>query len=177
MKALPLPATDVLRATFDYDPISGLLIWKVCNCFGERRKGKEAGTVSTKDGYKRFKWNGRRFLTHRVIWKLVYGVDPGDQIDHDDGNRANNAIGNLRDATRPQNQQNRHVVAGALPKGVYFDKDRSMFVAQIKTRQRKQYIGSFATSTAAHDAYVAEAKRHFGEFACAGDFTKKDVFA
>jgi hypothetical protein len=48
-------------------------------------------------------------MAHRIIWKIVTGNDPAEQIDHKDGNCDNNAWQNLREASQPQNQWNTKV--------------------------------------------------------------------
>lgn len=168
MRTIPLPSVDYLRSRFEYNSETGDLFWKNCACNGGRRTGLPAGTVSKVDGYRRVKLDGRRYLTHRIIWKLVTGRDPTANVDHKDGRRAHNRAHNLRDATSTENQRNRHIVTGPWPKGVYLDKERDAFVAQIRSPHRKQYLGTFDTPEAAHVAYLAAARADFGAFACAG---------
>jgi hypothetical protein len=56
----------------------------------------------------RFKFKGKRFLVHRIVWVLNFGSIPSDlQIDHIDGNPFNNTIENLRLVTPSLNQRNR----------------------------------------------------------------------
>ena len=49
--------------------------------------------------------NGKKYKTHRIIWKMVHGYDP-DYIDHIDGNPLNNHIDNLREVKHFENRRN-----------------------------------------------------------------------
>lgn len=57
------------------------------------------------DGYIRLWCNGRLRMKHRLIFFLVHGIlpKPGEEIDHIDKNRANNAVNNLCIASKRVN--------------------------------------------------------------------------
>lgn len=56
----------------------------------------DCGFVDT-DGYYRVSFQYKALMTHRIIWELLNGPIPkGHFIDHEDGNRSNNKIENLR---------------------------------------------------------------------------------
>lgn len=57
-------------------------------------------------GYRRVRLLGQSWAEHRVIWKMVHGVDPVGVIDHINGIRDDNRIANLRDVTPAQNGLN-----------------------------------------------------------------------
>lgn len=70
-----------------------------------------------------------------MIWAMLVGEIPeGYDIDHIDGNRANNHISNLRLATRVENQRNARKrcdnTSGA--KGVSFHKPSGKWRSQIR---------------------------------------------
>ncbi len=80
-----------------YDPETGIL----------RRKsnGKVAGGV-TSSGYITVLVNGRRYLAHRVIWLMLYGEWPPEQIDHINRIRHDNRAVNLRAVSHAENMGN-----------------------------------------------------------------------
>jgi hypothetical protein len=91
-----------------------------------------------------------RYQEHRLIWKVVKGVEPPLYIDHIDGDRGNNRIENLRAATSSQNAFHGKVssrnTSGIV--GVYLDirpgkADR--WRAYISVHRRQIKLGSFGT--------------------------------
>ncbi len=103
---------------YDESSPSGLR-WKVVK--GLSRVVEPGDVVGTRD--KRGYWsfvlsaNGtkKRRYCHRVIWMMFNGeITPDIEVDHEDGNRQNNKIGNLRLADRKLNGRN----AGQNPRNV-----------------------------------------------------------
>jgi hypothetical protein len=77
-----------------YDLETGVFVWN------RARRGVRtgvAGCAKSSDGYHRIRIQKKLYLSHRVAWLYVYGVWPSNQLDHIDGNKANNAILNLRE--------------------------------------------------------------------------------
>lgn len=150
-----------LRKQVAYDPVTGALSWITS------KRGRPAGPITnmSASGYIELMFMGVRLRGHRVAWALHYGYWPEQMLDHIDGNRANNAISNLRLTDYTENAQNRRTshkrrASGnsGLPLGVTREAGRRKFIAQICTRGKRQYLGSFDTPELAHMAYL-EAKR------------------
>ena len=163
-KANPLPSQAELDELFSYEPLTGVLRHKKANA---RYLGKEAGTIKTTKGYRVVHINGTNYRAQRVIWMLVYGVDPGEYlVDHKDTDRLNNRLTNLRLANHSQSNANcRGWSRSGLPKGVRRMKGcKARFEASITANKVFHYLGSFPTPALAHEAYCAAAKQHFGEF-------------
>jgi hypothetical protein len=103
----------------------------------------------------------QHFYAHRLAWLYMMGRWPEGQIDHINGDRADNRFCNLREVSDGINKQNRHAAqadneCGFL--GVHWNKQAQRWQAELKTNGRKTYICRFDTPEQAHAAYVA-AKR------------------
>lgn len=148
----------------NYEAATGVFRWRVTN--RRARAGVEAGTIHWK-GYRDIIVDGNHFLAHRLVWMYIYGHWPIDQIDHINGNRLDNRLVNLREATNTQNQQNQRRprsdnksgFLGVSPSG----NNRSPWRAQIAHHGRKIYLGEFTTKEDAHTAYLT-AKQHLHPF-------------
>lgn len=77
-----------------------------CAVWNKRFSGRDAFTSNKGGGRKVSPVFGRICLAHRVAWAIHYGEWPVMQIDHIDGNPANNRIANLRDVSSSVNAQN-----------------------------------------------------------------------
>jgi len=84
--------------------LHSIFLYKDGNLY--RNKTGKLASVKRKDGYKRTCVNGKRYLSHRIIFMMFYGYMP-KYLDHIDGNPSNNNIENLREATPSQNQWNK----------------------------------------------------------------------
>jgi len=75
---------------------------------------------------------------------MVYGYWP-NQIDHIDGDRANNSLHNLRDVTNQINSMNIKIpssnTSGHI--GVCWDKSRNKWLAHITVDQKLKNLGRF----------------------------------
>lgn len=150
-----------LRENVAYEPETGAFLWK------KRRMGRTLGKVlgtTVWPGYVVIKVDQVVYYAHRLAWLYVHGEWPHGQIDHIDGDKANNAIANLRDATSSQNaagRRSKRTIApsrGVMPHG-------AGFVARIHHKGVRHYLGYFSTLEAAKAAYEAKAKEIHGEFA------------
>jgi len=149
------------RLTFllNYDPETGAFTWK--NVTTNRVKVGSVAGCPDLDGYILIGIDGKLYKAHRLALFYVTGVMPTLDVDHRDGNTANNRFGNLREVPRSINAQNQRKVQ---PKnktskylGVSFD--RGLFIAQIMVDGVRHRLGRFATEEAAHEAYVAAKRR------------------
>lgn len=166
--SLPLPPQEVLREAFDYDAETGHLTWRyragAPSPTNARDVGRRAGGLRG-DGSRTVRVNGVAYAEHRIIWKLLTGQDPPCEIDHRNGDPADNSAANLRLATRSQNGANTKA-RGPWPKGVCYDRSRKRFAAKMKVGKRTVNLGRFDTPAEAAKAYASAAGRVWGEYTC-----------
>lgn len=152
-----------LKQVLDYDEATGDFRWKVRT--PRTNVGDVAGVIST-TGYRYMSVDGAKFLAHRLAWFYVLGRWPQSQIDHINGDPADNRIANLREATNAQNGHNAKVGRRNTTgfKGV--SRHRSgRFLARITVNYHVIPLGLFGTAEEAAAAYQAAAEKHHGEFA------------
>ncbi|MFQ6183638.1 HNH endonuclease signature motif containing protein [Sinorhizobium meliloti] len=165
-----------VNSVLGYEAESGLLFWKErprsmfttegsWKIWNARFAGKEAFT-SFKDGYKRGCIFYRHVRAHRVAWMLSHGVWPSGEIDHIDGDRANNKLENLRDVPGAENRKNarrpRNNISGVV--GVSWRKDTRKWSARVKIGGRVKCLGDFKSfDEAVATRKLAESKYGFHE--------------
>lgn len=156
---------DRVLEALAYEPQTGVFRWRISP--GRRvRPGKVAGSLNAK-GHRFIQLDGERHAAHRLAWLIVKGVWPTDEIDHRDLNKDNNSIGNLREATRPQNVANTPIRSdnSSGVKGVHFHCKRGKWCAVIGVNGRKIHVGDFDTLEAAAEARAKAANDLHKEFA------------
>lgn len=95
---------DEALKVFNYS--NGKLYWKIKSSY-RLNIGDEAGYLKS-SGYVAIAYAGKVYRAHRLIYLMFNGVIP-KTLDHINGNRSDNRIENLREATDSQNQHNRKV--------------------------------------------------------------------
>ncbi len=171
MKEIP---TDLLRQLLRYEPETGKLFWLVrdsslfrdtpnktaeqhCRGWNKRFAGAEAFTADGVKGCKCGRILGVGYYAHRVAYALHEGEWPENEIDHEDGNRANNRWKNLRDATHLLNMKNKRLYRSNRSghHGVYQRNGRGGWIAHIRVDGVRRQIGTFSTKDAAIEARKA----------------------
>lgn len=153
-----------LRSLLTYDPETGVFTYRVSR--GPVAAGREAGCIGN-HGYRLIIIDGRQYVAHRLAWLWVTGEWPAAEIDHRNLVKDDNRWANLREATHRLNHMNSPRQSNNTSgfKGVSPSKSGRRWQARISVNGCVKRLGSFATPLAAHEAYVAAANRHYGDFA------------
>lgn len=172
---------EYVRQILDYNPGTGEFTWKErtpdmfkqgsrrhadisCRSWNTRYAWKMAGRINNQ-GYAEIVVNYRFCQAHRLAWLYMTDKWPFADIDHIDGNRANNRYANLREATRPENLWN----MGISPKNTSGFKGVSPHMgkwrATIMKNYRQTYLGDFDSIEEAAEAVRRERASLHGDFA------------
>lgn len=146
-----------LKELLSYDHLTGLFIW--IKKSSPRANRTIIGSVAGQNdpsGYKRISIDDTGYWAHRLAWFYINEQWPAGVIDHIDGNRANNAISNLRMTTIAGNIANqvrphKDNSSGAL--GVHKRKDTGKYAAYLTKNKKRVTLGSFETLEEASSAY------------------------
>lgn len=154
---------DYLYEILDYDEDTGIFRWKVGRS-GTKGIGSIAGT--RKDGYIQIGINWVLYRAHRLAWFYVWHRWPTKFIDHIDGIKDNNAISNLREATKQENMQNtkkpwsNNKSDSSVP-GVTFNKATGKYMVQLTINGKLRYFGSFEMREEAEQECIRLRRIHY----------------
>ena len=147
-----------LHRLFKYN--NGNLVWKQ-----GRLSGKIAGSLKP-TGYIVVEINNVNIMAHRLVWLMHFGSFEG-QIDHINGNRADNRIENLRIVTNTQNQWNRKISKNSKTgiKGVRVRPDNGKFEARICVNNKRVILGSYDDLELAELVTMEARDKYHGKYA------------
>ena len=158
---------ELINNLFHYCSNTGILSWKVKR--GSAQVGSIAGCVRD-NGYLDVRINKKLYRVHRIIWIMMYGYMPTKDIDHLNGERADNRLCNLREVSRGDNMHN---LRGATKRnktgllGVSRHKFRKTWRARLCVDGNQIYLGVFETPNEAYIAYM-NAKRKYTKIPALG---------
>jgi hypothetical protein len=149
MSKYDIVSPDMLRQLLDYDPDTGLFVWRSRagqKSWNTRYAGTRAFANRDKHGYQTGTLLGLRFFAHRIAWAHVYRAWPSDEIDHVNHDRSDNRIANLRPVDRTENRRNisrnQNNKSGVC--GVHWASHVQKWIAQISVGGAKMYLGCYA---------------------------------
>jgi len=134
-----------------------------CEGGGRKVKNPRWRKLKLKEDSEYFRITVNRKLVplHRVVyfannqnWNILH-VSDNNMIDHEDGNKQNNHISNLRVGTNSLNQQNRRNV-----KGYYWDKKSKKYRANICINRKTIHLGMYKKEEDARNAYLEGKKKY-----------------
>jgi hypothetical protein len=169
-----------LNLLLEYKEDTGLLYWKqrtpdsfsaskkysavrICSSWNVKHAGKEALNHKTKHGYLTGCVLSVPFMAHRVIWCMHTGFWPENFLDHINGDRSDNRLINLRQATALENARNLKLYrknTSGVP-GVCYKKQVRKWIATIRVCDARVHLGYFSEKP---DAIAArkKAERFYG---------------
>lgn len=160
---------DEVVKFLSYDPSSGELHWKLDSWAGFKKSAKmhsagdPAGCVRS-DGRVVVRVCGKLYMRYRLAWLINFGMWPDGEIDHINGDRADDRMGNLRIASRSMNQENIRKALSSNKSsrllGAYKNKPgrAKPWRSSISIKGKHVGLGYFHTAEEAHQAYL-NAKR------------------
>lgn len=171
-----LPDIYTLRKLLKYDEAAGILLWQprplemfategAAKAWNTRYAGRVAGG-KTNEGYISIGILGISYMAHRLVWTMANNRAPEGEIDHINGNKADNRVENLRVVTTQENARNtkKQKNNSTGQTGVYWDKSCSKYVAIIGIDNKLKNLGRFQTASEACAARKA-AEAAYG-FSC-----------
>ena len=150
---------ELMRECIDYNPDTGEIRWKVRplhhfanlnahSTWNAKYPGK-LWVTSKYNGYVRAKISMKWVRGHRAAWLVTHGEWPEHQLDHIDGDRSNNRLANLRQASMSTNCKNQGLQkrnkTGRI--GVHFRPDGRVrpWLATIGSEGKIIHLGTFST--------------------------------
>lgn len=158
-----LVTADRLRELLDYNPITGIFVWKRAR--GLNLVGVRAGCITPRGGqclnkfYYKIGVDNHRYYSHVLAYLWMTGKYPEKELDHEDGNGLNNKWSNLRlsehaENGRHRNDLNRNNSSGYA--GVSYHTGAKKWRARIMVDGKEIHIGFFNSK---EDAAVARREK------------------
>jgi hypothetical protein len=172
-----LPTQKILLELLRYDPESGLLYWRSrslewfkvvtdqttinARSRWNARHAEKVAFTSNSRGYYTGSILAKNYFAHRVIWKMVHGVEP-KVIDHINGNGLDNRITNLRSVSQSINCRNARTKSNNTSgiNGVSLHADTGKFRANLTVDGKQHHLGLFSTVGEAEAARKMAEKKH-----------------
>ena len=162
----PIITQERLKSLLHYSPETGVFVWnrrprsmfkseRQQMLFNSRREGTEAGH-KTNYGYISIRIDKRPYMAHRLAWLYVYGEWP-KFIDHDNRNKSDNRLCNLRNVTHSENMKNRDRQPNSTSgiTGVSLIRSTGKWRAHIKHHGKWESLGNYQTIEEAAEARKA----------------------
>jgi hypothetical protein len=134
------PATaEEVRCKYAYDPETGNLYYNYSS--GNRKAGEQVGWIGGL-GYLMTSLNHRQVYVHQIIWLIMAGYWPTEDIDHIDLNSLNNRWENLRHVSHSINNYN-NPASKKKDYGVYWSKAKGKWKVQTWENGAAKHHGYF----------------------------------
>lgn len=157
---------EYVRSILDYDPGTGIFVWKPRPendvKWNSRNSGKRAGGLDGR-GYRKIKVLDCRVKEHRLAWFYTHGVWPDGFIDHINRQKDDNRLSNLRVVTNAENMRNTPLRSlSPRTMGVTYHRRDNRYRAVITVAGKPMQLGSFKTFDEARAVRAAAEIQYFG---------------
>lgn len=157
-----------LREVLDYNPITGVFVWKISPA-NHVKSGSIAGGRVVTTGYIKIIIDKKAYLAHRLAWLYMTGTCLRVSIiDHKNRIVDDNRWENLRLCSRSQNRVNSKLsinsTTGYKNISVVRRYGKIKYRARTKKDGKEYYLGSFDTLEEAVTIAKASARQLHGEF-------------
>lgn len=147
---------ESIKASFRYDPETGEIFRKLPD-----GREKKASFYSKRQRRNRVTFKSKKMFSYRVAWLLHHGQWPDGEIDHINGDSADDRILNLRDVPRSVNQENiRKPTARNLLGILGVSKSGKKYAAMLTVDGVSTCLGLYETPENAHAAYLNAKRIH-----------------
>lgn len=150
---------EYVRSILKYE--NGTLYWRVKK--SSNTKLDKPITSKESGGYIQVRIDGIAYLAHRIIFLYHNGYLPFF-IDHKNGNRQDNRIENLREASKNENAMNRETKNKSF-KNVYFHKPTKKYQVSLRINGKNKSFGYFPDLETAVKVAKDARNKHHKEFA------------
>jgi hypothetical protein len=130
-----------------------------------RKKNNKVMKSPTHFGHLRARIKGKNYLVHRLVFLMHHGYFP-KQIDHIDGNPANNKIDNLREASQSQNMWNRNANTNSMSKikGIKLHQS-GKYQVRVQVNKKSMYLGLYVDLELAELVAIEARNKFHGVYA------------
>ena len=115
--------------------------YRIYRSTNSRLAGKEAIASRNGDGYRTGMLLGKSVKAHHIVWAMTRGEWPTDEIDHINGDPADNRPENLRQVSHTDNVKNRAVADNTFTGQIGITKSSSS--NKFRVRLSGQYFGVY----------------------------------
>lgn len=159
-----------VRSVLHYDPETGVFRWLPNptrpKAWNTRFANKPTGSLDVSGCLSIRITEFGLFLAHRLAWLYTSGAWPTETIDHINGDRSDNRIANLREATQAENMRNRakqsNNRSGFL--GISYSRDHKKWRAAINLNKKTVWRAYAETAQEAAALRRAALPLYHGEF-------------
>lgn len=120
-------------------------------------KNNKILSQGTRNGYKRVLINGKLFSVHRLVWEAFNGEIPDKiQVDHINGNKADNRLENLRLVSNSENMKNAYANGHSAAVKIYQFDEEGTAIAEYPS------IKDAARAINGNECAIKDASNRFG---------------